>query len=434
MNYRQTLDFLFSMLPMYQRIGAAAYKADILNTELLCKAAGNPYKKFPSVHIAGTNGKGSVSHLLASILQTKGLKTGLYTSPHLIDFRERIRINGEMIPENKVISFVEKYKNIIEEIKPSFFEMSFVMAIEYFASQNVDIAIIETGMGGRLDSTNVITPILSIITNIDYDHTQFLGNTLEKIAFEKAGIIKQNVSVVIGESNNKTDKVFLDKANLSMSKIIFADKLFSVKLKDDDFVSSYNSVYQVFKKGEVYIKNNIKSPLKGFYQSKNLKTLLCSVEELNNLGYEITDDILLKGIENVKTNTGLRGRWEIISNKPLIVCDTAHNKAGITEIVTQLKSLKKEKIHFILGVVNDKDLESILKLLPKEEAIYYYCKANIPRGLDSSILAVKAKNFGLKGSVFNSVKEAAKKAIENASENDVVFIGGSTFVVADFLS
>ncbi|NCU32753.1 MAG: bifunctional folylpolyglutamate synthase/dihydrofolate synthase, partial [Candidatus Moranbacteria bacterium] len=234
MNYHQTIDFIFSMLPMYQRLGAAAYKADIKNTELLCAVAGNPYKKFPSVHVAGTNGKGSVSHLLASILQTKGLKTGLYTSPHLVDFRERIRINGTMIPEENVVAFVEKYKKNIEEIKPSFFEMSFVMAIEYFASQNVDIAIIETGMGGRLDSTNVITPILSIITNIDYDHTQFLGNTLEKIASEKAGIIKQNVTVVIGESNPLTDKVFIEKAKSSNSKIIFADKIISLKHKNND--------------------------------------------------------------------------------------------------------------------------------------------------------------------------------------------------------
>jgi dihydrofolate synthase/folylpolyglutamate synthase len=434
MNYHQTIDFIFSMLPMYQRLGAAAYKADIKNTELLCAVAGNPYKKFPSVHVAGTNGKGSVSHLLASILQTKGLKTGLYTSPHLVDFRERIRINGTMIPEENVVAFVEKYKKNIEEIEPSFFEMSFVMAIEYFASQNVDIAIIETGMGGRLDSTNIITPILSIITNIDYDHTQFLGNTLEKIASEKAGIIKQNVTVVIGESNPLTDKVFIEKAKSSNSKIIFADKIISLKHKNNDTNNLYNSTFQTFqtfKKGNNYI-DNINCPLKGFYQSKNLKTLLCSVEELNHLGYYITEDILLKGIENVKINTGLKGRWDIVSESPLIICDTAHNKAGITEIVNQLNSLNKDKIHFIIGVVNDKDLDNILKLLPQKKADYYYCKADIPRGLDSNILANTANNIGLKGNAYNSVKEAAQKAIENASENDIVFIGGSTFVVADF--
>jgi len=431
MTYQQTLDFLFSQLPMYQRIGAAAYKADLTNTILLCKAADNPYNKFPSIHIAGTNGKGSVSHLTASILQTMGLKTGLYTSPHLVDFRERIRINGKMIPENEVISFVTKYMDEVKIIHPSFFEMTFVMAMEYFAKEHVDIAIIETGMGGRLDSTNIITPILSVITNIDFDHIQFLGHTLEKIAYEKAGIIKNKIPAVIGESNPETDKVFITKTNECNSKIIFADKNFSIKPVNQWNIYNDTIIYTSYNKNkEVYIEN-IESPLCGIYQMKNIVTVLTVVEELKNIGFDISNNIILDGIKNVKKNTGLRGRWDIISRNPLIICDTAHNQAGIRETMKQLNAINKKKLHIVLGMVNDKDIKHILETLPLN-AEYYYCKADVPRGLNVDILEQQATAIGLKGKAYKSVTDAVENAKQKAEKEDVIYIGGSTFVVADF--
>ncbi|HRS54463.1 MAG TPA: folylpolyglutamate synthase/dihydrofolate synthase family protein [Bacteroidales bacterium] len=431
MNYQQTLLFLYNKLPMYQRIGAAAYKADLKNTELLCQIAGHPYLQYPSIHIAGTNGKGSVSNIIASVLQTMGLKTGLYTSPHLKDFRERIRVNGKVIEKQYVVSFVNKYKKYIEEIKPSFFEITFVMAIEYFASQKIDIAIIETGMGGRLDSTNVITPILSIITNVSYDHTQFLGDTLEKIAAEKAGIIKKNIPVIVGESNFLTDYVFINKAQNNNSKLIFADKNFSVKILNNNYLENNIVSYSAYK-GNKLLLNKINCPLSGIYQSKNIVTILAAIEELRNLGYNISDIALLQGIENVKKNTGFLGRWEVISKKPLIIFDIAHNPSGIELIVKQLNLINKRKLHMVMGVVQDKDIETILNLLPKD-AFYYFCKADVPRALDAKILHNRAKEKGLNGKFYDTVKQAFETARLNANLDDVIFVGGSAFVVAEIL-
>lgn len=429
MTYKETLDYLFKRLPMFQRIGAAAYKPDISNTIKLCDILGNPQDLFPSIHIAGTNGKGSTSHLLASVLQEKKLKVGLYTSPHLKDFRERIKINGKKIPQKEVIQFVEKYKTDFEAIDLSFFEWTVGLAFDYFSKNKVDIAIIETGMGGRLDSTNIITPILSVITNISYDHTQFLGNTLEKIAGEKAGIIKQNIPVVIGETQSETMLVFKQKAQEKSSSIIFADKEIIILegekiLKKDGFQLNIELEFQEK-------KYQLKSPLSGNYQIKNFKTAFLALKNLKGR-FRVTDSEIQKGFKNVIKNTGLQGRWQILGNKPLIICDTGHNEAGISYILEQINSLKFQQLHFVLGMVNDKSIDKILSMLPKN-AIYYFCKANIPRGLDAEILKNQAENFDLKGLIYPSVKKALNASKKNAKNNDLIFIGGSTFTVAEVL-
>lgn len=414
---------------MFQRIGAAAYKPDISNTIKLCDILGNPQNLFPSIHIAGTNGKGSTSHLLASVLQEKKLKVGLYTSPHLKDFRERIKINGKKIPQKEVIDFVEKYKTDFEEIELSFFEWTVGLAFDYFAKNKVDIAIIETGMGGRLDSTNIITPILSIITNISYDHTQFLGDTLEKIAGEKAGIIKQNIPVIIGETQTETKTVFEKKANEKTSEILFADKeiniLKSEKIqKKEGFQLNIELEYREK-------KYQLKSPLAGNYQIKNFSTALVALKNLKGK-FEPKNSEIKKGFKNVIKNTGLQGRWQVLGNNPLVICDTGHNEAGISYILEQINSLKFQQLHFVLGMVNDKSIDKILSILPKN-AIYYFCKANIPRGLDAEILKKQAEKFHLKGLIYSSVKKALNASEKNAKNNDLIFIGGSTFTVAEVL-
>ena len=402
MNYQQTLDYLYSQLPIYQRIGKAAYKADLNNTIAICDVLGNPQNDFKSIHIAGTNGKGSTAHILASILQCSGLKVGLYTSPHLKDFRERIRINGEMITKDKVCEFVESYKTDFEKIKPSFFEMTVALAFDYFAGQGVDVAVIETGLGGRLDSTNIITPVLSVITNIGIDHTEFLGNTLEKIAGEKAGIIKQNVPVVIGETQEEIKQVFIAKANEVNTEICFADK-------------------------EV---EKIETDLLGHYQKKNIITALKCIDVLKQNGFTVQDMQVKEGLNNVIKNTGLLGRWQVLSRSPLIICDAAHNVEGLVEILPQIRSTPHKVLHFVLGMVKDKDIDPMLKLLP-ENAVYYFCKADIPRGLDQNELREKAKKHNLSGKSYPSVKEALKNATSNAKRDDLVFVGGSSFVVAE---
>ncbi|HTL81779.1 MAG TPA: folylpolyglutamate synthase/dihydrofolate synthase family protein [Bacteroidia bacterium] len=409
MNYSQTLKYLYERLPMFQRIGPAAYKADLDNTIAICGALHHPEKKFRSIHIAGTNGKGSTSHLLASILQEAGYKTGLYTSPHLKDFRERIRVNGEMIPKKFIVKFVDAHKKTFEKIEPSFFEWTVGLAFDFFARQKVDIAIIETGLGGRLDSTNVITPELSVITNISYDHMNLLGNTLKKIAGEKAGIIKKNIPVVIGETQPEVKNVFITKAKKENAPIIFADV--AKKNISDRQIIKFNC------------------PLKGNYQFRNIRTVLASVDLLRK-NFPITEKQLHRGIKNVVKNTGLRGRWETISKKPLTICDTGHNEAGIREVVAQLNKMKFSELHFVLGVVNDKDPGKVLRLLPKK-AQYYFCKAKLPRAMDADELRKRAGEFGLSGKNYSSVKNALKAARKNTGKNDLVFVGGSTFVVAE---
>jgi len=401
MDYKETIDYLFSQLPMFQRVGNAAFKKDLSNTIAIAEVLVHPERKFKSIHVGGTNGKGSVSHSLASILQEQGYKVGLYTSPHLIDFRERIRINGNVIPEQYIIDFVANHRHTFEEIKPSFFEWTVGLAFDYFAASKVDFAIIEVGLGGRLDSTNIITPLLSVITNISFDHQNLLGNTLEEIAWEKAGIIKANVPVVIGEGSG-VETIFKEKAKQVDSPILFAEETEQPTLDFD---------------------------LKGNYQKANLRTILCTCEVLKTIT-PLTDTSVREGLKKVTDNTGLRGRWEILSNSPLTICDTGHNEAGIKFITQQLKELTYSKLHFVITMVNDKDLSKVLSLFPRD-ASYYISEAKIPRALPKEILADEMKKNGLVGTTFPSIKEAIKSAQNTANESDVIFIGGSTFTVAE---
>lgn len=425
MNYEEVLEFMFNSLPMYQRIGKAAYKADLENTLALDKYFNSPHCSFKSIHVAGTNGKGSVSHSIASILQEAGYKTGLYTSPHLIDFRERIKIDGNKISKDFICDFINTNNNIIKELTPSFFEMSVALAFQYFKFSMVDIAVIEVGMGGRLDSTNIINPLLSIITNIGYDHTQFLGDTLEKIALEKAGIIKFDTPILIGETQKETKKIFNEIANKSNAPIYFADDVIKVKEIDE-------------KKGLFCIKENgseykLSFDLTGKYQEKNLATILEAIKILINKDLKIKESNIKQGLSNVKKNTGLRGRWEILNNKPLIICDTGHNKEGLSYVIPQILSQNYERLHIILGFVNDKNIADVLKLFPKN-AKYYFTQANIPRAMASEILAKEAEKYDLYGDVYLSVEDAYKEALTRSSPEDMIFIGGSTFVVGDLLA
>lgn len=426
MNYQETLDWMFNKLPMYQRIGGAAYKADLNNTIALLNLLGNPHHDFKSVHIAGTNGKGSTSHTLASIFQEAGYKTGLYTSPHLRDFRERIRINGEMIPQDQVVDFVEKHKDSFEKMQLSFFEMTVGMAFDYFSKEKVDIAIVEVGMGGRLDSTNLITPEISVITNIGLDHVQFLGDTLEKIAWEKAGIIKESIPVVIGETQPETRPVFEKKAAECHSPIFFADQIFDC---DKIHIESKTlQKYDLWKNNELYLEA-CEIPLMGNYQRKNLTTVICAIDLLREQ-FQLSDNDIRDGIANVIRNTHLMGRWQILNDDPLTIADTGHNVDGIREVISQLAEMNYNKLHFVIGMVNDKDIDHILQLLP-HHCEYYFCKADIPRGLDAKILAEKAFELGLRGKVYDSVRDAYQSAVNAAHFDDVVFVGGSNFVVAE---
>jgi dihydrofolate synthase/folylpolyglutamate synthase len=406
MDYQETVQWMFNQLPVYQLQGAIAYKKDLTNTILLANHLGNPEAEIKCIHVAGTNGKGSTSHMLASILQEAGYKVGLYTSPHLKDFRERIKINGEEINEDFVCNFINEHKRFFENNEFSFFEMTVGLAFDYFKTKKVDIAVIEVGMGGRLDSTNIITPLISVITNIGLDHTQFLGTTLECIAFEKAGIIKPKIPIVIGEYTNETRTVFLNKAKTSSSELFFASDI---------------------------IEETFPSALMGNYQEHNKKTVLQTIEILNSQNeFIITEEQIKNGLLNVIKNTGLFGRWQQINENPKVICDTAHNKHGLTIVLHQIQKEIFDTLHFVLGVVNDKDLDDILPLFPKK-AIYYFCKPDIPRGLDASFLQRKALEFGLIGEVYNSVSEAYNKALKTAQKSDFVYVGGSTFVVAEIL-
>jgi dihydrofolate synthase / folylpolyglutamate synthase len=428
MNYQQTLEYLFGQLPMYSRVGASAYKEDLHNTILLCNSIGNPQHKFKTIHIAGTNGKGSTSHMLAAILQQNGYKTGLYTSPHIKDFRERIRINGEMISEQFVIDFVAKTKEVSNAIKPSFFELTVAMAFDYFASQKVDIAIIETGLGGRLDSTNIITPILSIITNIGLDHVQILGDTIQKIAVEKAGIIKPNVPVVIGEYTNETKPIFEQKACAENSEIYFAQDEYECSnvLYDSKYLS-LNVTNKLYNQTE-----HFNLDLNGVYQTKNICTVLSAEGILIKLGYNLTEQNEKIALQNIKKITGLKGRWDVLQQNPTVITDVAHNKDGILQIINQLETYyPTAALHFILGFVSDKDVDIVLKLFP-ENASYYFTNAHIPRAMPFAELKQIAEKNNLQGNGFDTVNEAFLSAKSKSKPNDVIVICGSFFVIAEF--
>ena len=428
MTYQETLDYLFSQLPMYQRVGAVAFKKDLTNIKKLCKFDGNPENEFDSIHIAGTNGKGSVAHILASILQEAGYKVGLYTSPHLKTYRERIRINGEMIPKERVTDYVESHKVLFEDVKPSYFEMTVAMAFDYFANEKVDFAVVETGLGGRLDSTNIIIPLLSVITNIGYDHTQFLGDTLEQIAFEKAGIIKYNVPVVIGQAQSESRHIFIENAEIKNAPLYFADYRFSV---DYSFMSTdYKQILNIYRGGELFYEN-LHSDLIGIYQKKNIITALQAIDALSK-GYKVSKEAIYKGIGNVQNNTGFAGRWHTIGFNPLTVADTAHNIDGLKEVLSQIKMIPHKNLHIILGTVDDKNLDEILCLFPKS-ANYYFTQAKVPRALPVKELQNTAAHYDLKGEIITDVKKALKTAQQKAEREDFIFVGGSTFVVAEIV-
>ncbi|UCH15211.1 MAG: bifunctional folylpolyglutamate synthase/dihydrofolate synthase [Bacteroidales bacterium] len=430
MNYEGIIGYLYNKLPMYQRDGKAAYKASLENTVRLDKYFKSPHKKYLTVHVGGTNGKGSVCHILTSVLQNAGFKTGLYTSPHLIDFRERIKVNGELISEEYVVKFVNKHISFFDEVQPSFFEMSVFMAFEYFAYMKVDIAIIEVGLGGRLDSTNIINPVLSVITNIGYDHMEFLGNTLEEIAFEKAGIIKNSVPVIIGESDVKVNSIFIDIAKQRSSSIYIADRIFSPgsNLYSDDEMQILN----IEKENQVYYPN-LKTDLPGIYQRKNILTALACIDFLKEQGFEIANIDIYNGLKKVVTSTGFYGRWQIIRREPRIICDTAHNYEGFKSVISQIKNTSYKNLHIIIGFVKEKRIEDFLEIFP-EKAFYYFTKPDVPRGLDENIIYEKSKTYNLKGKTYQSVQKAYKDALSSADKNDMIFIGGSTYIVADFLA
>jgi dihydrofolate synthase/folylpolyglutamate synthase len=428
MNYSETLEYIFSQLPMYQRQGASAFKKDLSNTLKLCELLGQPHTKFKSIHIAGTNGKGSVSHMLASVFQEAGFKVGLYTSPHLTDFRERIKVEGKMIPEQSVIDFAENHKADFEDIKPSFFEMTVAMAFEHFANEKVDIAIVETGLGGRLDSTNVLTPELSVITNIGYDHQQFLGETLLEIAAEKAGIIKPDVPVIVGEFQQEVAEVFEAKARENNSRLRFANREWETrkqKLTDDQLMMKLRH----YDGPELEVISQLSGP----HQAKNLITALEVVRTISDTGWNLTREHFKSGIKQVASNTGLKGRWQVLGRNPLIIADTAHNREGLEPNIARLLSNREPKqLHFVWGMVNDKDVKHTLQMLPSESS-YYFCRPDVPRGLDVEHLVTSAKKIGLNHIPFPSVIEALEAAKGLAKRDDIIYVGGSTFVVAEVL-
>ncbi len=424
-SYSETLDFLYAQLPMFTRIGSAAYKKDLHNIQALCNALGNPERKFKSIHVGGTNGKGSTSHMLAAILQTAGYKTGLHTSPHLKDFRERIRINGELVTEQSVIDFVNQHADLFQKIEPSFFEATVAMAFDAFAKAEVDVAVIEVGLGGRLDSTNIIQPLISVITNIGFDHMNILGNTLPEIAFEKAGIIKNHTPVIIGEIHPETKSVFEKKAYECQSEIHFAQHEWQINPIEKQEHFSVNAEHI---KSHKSLK--IELDLTGSYQLKNLATVLSAVEELKKIGFKITDEHIQTALKQVKVLTGLQGRWQTLQTGPLVICDTGHNEDGIREVLENIVATPHQELHLVWGMVSDKDSLKVLSMLPKT-ANYYFCQPNIPRAKAASALAQEANSAGLIGKTFTSVQEAYQAALKQAAPNDLIFIGGSTFVVSE---
>lgn len=430
-SYPEVLEFLYSQLPMFQRTGPAAYKDSLDNTFRLDEMFAFPHRSFKTIHVAGTNGKGSVSHMLASVLQEAGYKTGLYTSPHLKDFRERIRVNGEMISEAAVVRFVKSYqeKNMAEQLEPSFFELTVSMAFDYFRLMQVDVAVVEVGLGGRLDSTNVISPEVSVITNISFDHMALLGNTLPKIAAEKAGIIKSGIPAIIGETHPETAPVFIEFTERLNAPIAFADQ---------EYHSDY-SMLTLDGKQSLNIQQNgqlaysdLKIDLLGIYQRHNVPTVLKAIDVLKDKGWKISEEIIRRGLANTIANTGLLGRWQIIGHNPMVVCDTGHNPAGIKLVVEQINQTAWKKLHMVIGMVNDKDQTEVLSLLPTN-AKYYFTKASLPRATEPEELLAKAERVGLKGECYPTVRQALSAALVNAEESDLVFVGGSTFIVAEIL-
>ncbi|HET9057483.1 MAG TPA: folylpolyglutamate synthase/dihydrofolate synthase family protein [Chitinophagaceae bacterium] len=426
MTYQQTIDYLFSRLPMFSRIGVAAYKKDLTNTVKLCETLGNPHTKFKTIHVGGTNGKGSTSHMLASILQTAGYKTGLYTSPHLKDFRERIKVNGKMVSKSFVTEFTERIKPLAEIIQPSFFEITVAMAFEYFARQKVDVAIIEVGLGGRLDSTNIITPELSVITNIGWDHMNMLGDTLQKIAIEKAGIIKPSIPVVIGETNRETKDVFVKKAAEYNAPISFADQR---RYVSNWQMEGHHLLTEVVTK-EKQDHQTYLLDLTGIYQIKNILTVLEAVSILKTKGWQLEEQVIKKALSHTKKITGLHGRWEIIHQNPTIVLDVGHNVDGIKQLIQQLETLDAPHIHIVIGMVKDKDIAAVLSLLPPK-ANYYFTKAQIPRALPENELSRAAHKIGLTGNPYPDVNAALKKALQEADKKDIILVCGSVFVVGE---
>jgi len=424
MNYAQTLEYLFTQLPMFSRVGAAAYKPDLTNTIKLCEALGNPQQQFKSIHVAGTNGKGSTSHMLASILQTAGYKTGLYTSPHLVDFRERIKIDGVYCSKEFVVEFTQKIKPLIATIQPSFFEITVAMAFSYFAEQKVDIAVIEVGLGGRLDSTNIITPEVSIITNIGLDHTQFLGDTIPQIAGEKAGIIKKDVPCIVSEYTEETKPVF-DAAAIHTS-LAYGSELYSVL--NTKYTHDYLGVQVLNKKTEDV--QTYQLDLNGSYQAKNILGVLGAVGILQTKGWQISNQHIHDGLSHVKKNTGLYGRWQIMSTSPTTVVDVAHNVAGIQTLLAQIKLVNHQQMHIVFGMVKDKDIDSVLALLPTQ-ATYYFTQAQIERAIDATELQQKAGQHGLTGNVFAHVNEAIAAAQKQAQVTDLIVVCGSVFLVGE---
>ena len=425
MTYTESIHYLYNKLPVFSRNGAKAYKADLKNTIALCNFLGNPENKIKTIHIAGTNGKGSVSHMLAAILQANGYKTGLYTSPHLKDFRERIKINGELIDQEFVVNFVMKTKDIADEIKPSFFELTFAMALDYFAANEVDVAVIETGLGGRLDSTNIIRPLLSVITNISFDHMDILGDSLQKIAFEKAGIIKENVPVVIGETNAETRPVFEKKASEMNAPVLFAEKKYRV------ISSEYSADFLKLRihNNESNRDQNLRLDLNGLYQEKNILPVLAAIDFLKN-NFQLKDEKIIEALAEVKKLTGLFGRWQIIHENPTVVLDVAHNEDGIKQLLLHLQKLNYQSLHIIFGMVKDKDIRKVLCQFPRE-GTFYFTKAHNPRALPEDQLQQMAKEFELKGATFDNVNQALKSALDHASSHDIIVVCGSVFVIAE---
>ncbi len=435
MSYEETIEYLYTLLPVFHRDGAKAFKASLANTFALCEHLGNPQKKFKSIHIAGTNGKGSTSHYMAAILQSAGYKTGLYTSPHLKDYTDRFRINGDSIEKAKVVEFVEINKTLIEELRPSFFELSVAMAFDFFANEKVDITVIEVGLGGRLDSTNIIQPELSIITNIGFDHMDVLGNTLPEIAYEKAGIIKLKTPVVISERQLETSPVFIKKSTEENAPIFFAEDYYSIVESSNSYSNNLSLEIDVLNQSGEKLYEGISSQLIGKYQLKNLKGVFKAIDVLNSLGFVVSDSAIRKGISEVVSLTGLKGRWQILDKEPLTICDTGHNEHGLKIVLNQIEKLFsngliKGKKHFILGFVKDKNVAEILALFPKD-ANYYFCEANSPRAMPSDNLIKIAESIGIPGHSILNVNDALAKVREIAANEDFIYIGGSTFVVAE---
>lgn len=420
-SYQEALTFLYDNLPMFQRVGAAAIKKDLTNTLKLCRLLGDPQNAFPSIHVAGTNGKGSTCHMLASVMQAAGYRTALYTSPHLKEFTERIKVDGREVPEQFVVDFVNKIRPAIEEIKPSFFEITVAMAFDYFRQQKVDVAVIEVGLGGRLDSTNVITPVLSVITNISYDHKDLLGETLPEIAREKAGIIKRNVPVVVSERQPETDQVFISKAGEEDARIYFASEEYRAVIRSQGALEIFHRERKIYE--------DIPFPLPGDYQEQNVPGVMKALDVLQRL-FPVSPMHVRQGLMGVVKNTGLKGRWQILANSPTVVCDTAHNEGGIRAVIRQISHQRFERLFMIIGMVKDKDISNILALLPKE-AFYYFCQAKIPRAMDAGTLQRMAAEKGLGGECIPDVNEARRAATSRAGLNDFIFIGGSTYVVAE---